>query len=275
MTSSGTDPRDPAAGGRPPAWPFGEVRAQEGAPPAGRAGGAAGEDRDASPARRSPAPEPEPAAGRPERRTPPVWLLVLGALVLVGAVVGGVLLLGDRGGDPAVAPEPETVTLPLPTPTVEPVARAAGTAFSDALPSTVLAYALSELAEDPAGLQAGAVEAYRLAYTDGAASVVLLAAQWETPEEASAAYAVAVEAQTAAAAQAGAGDGAEEGSEDEASTDTEEGAVTTTDGAEAGRYTIVPRGDGTATLTWWNGTAVLQLDGPTDDVRDLFAAFPL
>lgn len=238
--------------------------------PAGRPGQAAGTAAGAAPGTGA---EPGPGSSSGRRR-PPVWALVAAAVVLVGVVVAAVVLLGNRDGDAGPAPEAEVVTLPVPTPTVEAIPREGGTAFSQALPSTVLAHALSEVGEHVPFLTGGAVEAYRYVYTDGAAPVVLLAGQWETPEEASAVYAALVQAQTAAAAEAGAadaGDGEEGGSE----TDLQEGPVTTTDGAETGRYTLVPRPDGTGSVTWWNGTVVLQLDGPTEELLDLFTAFPL
>lgn len=287
MTSSGDDPRGAAGEGRQ-GWPFGTGEAA--GTPTGRTptGGAAGPATGApttatagtsgtagtvTGARPAPA---RTSGARTGRRRPPVWVLVVAAVVLVGLVVGAVLWFGDRGADGDV-PEAGTVTLPVPTPTVEPIAYEPPTAFAAALPTTVLAHALSEAGEQVSLLVGGAVEGYRLVYTDGATPVTLLAGQWETPEEASATYAALVQAQTAAVAAGGAGDAGdgEEGGEGAASTDVQEGPVTTVDGTETGRFTLVPRGDGTGTLTWWNGTAVLQLDGPAEELRDLFTAFPL
>lgn len=277
MTSSGT-----GAGGGRQDWPFGPVNGDADAAPRTTAprttasSGAPARPGTASSSAGGARPTGTEPTASPKGRRPPVWVLVLLGLVVVGAVVAAVLLLNGRDGGQAAAPDPEVVTLPLPTPTVQPIPREGATAFASALPSTVLAYALAEAGEHPPFLTAGALEAYRYVYTDGATSVVLLAGQWETPEEASAAYAATVQAQTGAVAATGAGD-AGDGEEEDAdtSTDTEEGAVTTTDGTETGRWTLVPRGDGTATLTWWNGTAMLQLDGPVDVVPDLFAAFTL
>ncbi|WP_199423415.1 hypothetical protein [Actinotalea solisilvae] len=282
MTSSGSDPR--GAGDRQD-WPFGPVgdrtTAASGPDPRPASGARPGVGTaPAAPAtatsagRASSTPATPAASTPPGRRRPPVWALVAAAVVLVGVVVAAVLLLGDRGGEAGPAPEAEVVTLPVPTPTVEAIPREGGTAFSQALPSTVLAHALSEVGEHVPFLTSGAIEAYRYVYTDGAAPVVLTAGQWETPEEASGVYAALVQAQTAAAAEAGAAD-AGDGEEGESATDLQEGPVTTTDGAETGRYTLVPRPDGTGTVTWWNGTAVLQLDGPTEELLDLFTAFPL
>lgn len=253
MTSSGSDPRvveAPGGQGRP----FGSGAGQAGGSPArGAAGGTPGAGTEAT-------------GTTQRRRRPPVWVLVLAALLVVGAAVAGVLLLGGRGAEVAT-PEAETVTLPVPTTTVEPAPYDAPTAFAAAMPATVRAHALSEAVEHVPLLTAGAIEGYRLVYTDGTTPVTLLAGQWETPEEASAAYAAMVAAQTAAVAAAG-GDAGE-------ATEVQEGPVTTADGTETGRYTLVPRADGTGTLTWWNGTAVLQLEGPAAALPDLFAAFPI
>lgn len=273
MTSSGDGPRGGTGGGRQD-WPFGPVTGDPAGAPGSQTPHRPGTASSSGRAQTGGAPD-EPAAAR---RRPPLWVLIGAAVLVVGGVVAGVLLLGDRGGDQPV-PEAEVVTLPVPTPTVEPIAHEGGTAFAAALPATVLAHALSEAGEHLPLLAAGALEGYRYVYTDGATPVTLLAGQWETPEEASARYAAMVQEQTAAVAAAGgsdAGDGAEEGAEgDAASTDTNEGPVTTVDGTETGRYTLVPRTDGTGALTWWNGTAVLQLDGPTEELLDLFTAFPL
>ncbi|MBX9244590.1 hypothetical protein ICW40_07180 [Actinotalea ferrariae] len=286
MTSSADGPRGGAGGGRQD-WPFGPVTGDPAGAPgsqaAGRPGIGTGSTSERSQTGRAPhegsggtgarTPDEPPAA----QRRPPLWVLIGAAVLVVGGVVAGVLLLGDRGGNQTV-PEADVVTLPVPTPTVEPIAHEGGTAFAAALPATVLAHALSEAGEHLPLLSAGALEGYRHVYTDGATSVTLLAGQWETPEEASARYTAMVQEQTAAVAAAGgsdAGDGAEEAEGDAASTDTTEGPVTTVDGTETGRYTLVPRTDGTGTLTWWNGTAVLQLDGPTEELLDLFTAFPL
>ena len=47
------------------------------------------------------------------------------------------------------------------------------------------------------------------------------------------------------------------------------------DGQQVGRYLLMPRADGTASLYWTNQTVLLQLEGPLEQLRDLFTAFPL
>jgi len=187
-------------------------------------------------------------------------LIVAGLLVAALGVVA-VLALSNRGG--GVVPEAEVITLPVPTPTIEPVVRTPGTAFADALPSTVLQYALTELAPEPAVLAVGALEGYRLVYSDGGAvTLVATAGQWATVEAATTAAAAAVAAQVATAA---AGEGAEP---------VTEGAVLV-EGTEVGRYTLVPRADGTGAITWTNQSVVLQVDGPVDQLIDVHTAFAL
>ena len=192
------------------------------------------------------------------RRRPPVWLLVLVGVLLVGLVVTAVLVLNRA---PAAEPEvlePEVVTLTLPTPTIEPVAREAGTALFESLPSTVLGYALTEAGAHPPLVAAGALEAHRMVYSDGGAtSLTLVVGQWATPEAAAAAYQAGVAAYTATSP-----------------TDVEEGGVLV-DGAEMGRYTLVPRADGTGSLTWTNGTVMLDVTGPAAALRDFHTAFTL
>jgi hypothetical protein len=201
----------------------------------------------------------------------PIWLLVAGGVLLVAIAAAVALAMNNRGGGPV--PEAEVVTLPVPTPTVEPIAREDGSAFYDALPSTVLAFALSESGEAPDLLAAGALEAWTVGYTDGAATLTVRAGQWATAEAATAAYQGMVAAAVAeAGATADAGDAAEPSAS--ASAEPEEGAVLV-DGAEVGRYTLVPRADGSAAVVWSNGTAVLRGDGPLDALRDVYAAFPL
>lgn len=214
------------------------------------------------------------------RRRPPVWLLALVGVLVVGLVVVVVLVL-NRGS----APEPEVleaevVTLAPPTPTIEPIAREAGSALFESLPSTVLGYALTEAGTHPPLITAGALEAYRMVYSDGGATTVaLVVGQWATPEAAVTAYQATVAAQTAEAAAAGTGDAGEgEGDAGEggeaAVTDVEEGPVLV-DGTEVGRYTLVPRPDGSGTLTWTNGTVMLDVAGPAAALRDFHTAYTL
>ena len=194
------------------------------------------------------------------RRRPPVWLLALLALLVVGAVVAGVLLSRDApaAAPAASAPPAEVVTLPYPTPTIAPVAEPTGTPFLDALPATVLAYALTEQAAEPALLASGALEGHRLVYGDGGGTTLTLrAGQWQDAAAAEVVLDAAIAAVVPAADPA-----PEQGTVDAA-------------GALVGRSLLLPRADGTATVWWTNGTALLQLDGPVDAVRDVFTGFPL
>jgi hypothetical protein len=156
---------------------------------------------------------------------------------------------------------PETVVLPSPTPTIAPVARQPVSAFADSLPSSVLGFALTSLAEHPPLLVAGAVEGYRLDYADGGGgTLVVTAGQWETDAEAAAALATAT---------AAAGTGA---------VPVTDGGPTsgevTVGGAVVGTWTLTQAPDGTGTVTWSNGTVVLQATGPAEVVRDVYAAYP-
>ena len=189
------------------------------------------------------------------RRQPPLWLWIAAGVLAVGVATVVALLLGNRGGGPV--PEAEVVTLPVPTPTVTAIAREPGTPFYDALPSEVLAFALSASADSPEMLAAGALEGYQLDYTDGTQQVVLQAGQWPTADEADAAYTALLAAIVP-----------------EGTTPGDTGPVQV-DGAKVGSYAKVTRADGTSTVLWSNGTAVLELDGPADAVPDLYTAFPL
>lgn len=189
------------------------------------------------------------------RRQPPLWLWIAAGTLAVGLATVLALLLGNRGGGPV--PEAEVVTLPVPTPTVSAIAREAGTTFYDALPSEVLTFALSASADSPEMVAAGALEGYQLEYTDGTRQVVLRAGQWPTADEADAAYAALL----ASIAPEGA-------------TPDDSGAVEV-DGTEVGSYAMVTHEDGTGTVVWSNGTAVMELEGPADALPDLYTAFPL
>ena len=185
----------------------------------------------------------------------PVWLYIVVGVLLVALAGTAALVLSNRGGSMA-QPEAEVVTLPVPTPTVDPIAREEGTAFAAALPSTVLAFAMSESAPTTELDALGPLEAYRLAYTDGSSTLGLLAAQWATPEEATTAY------ETLLAASPDA----------DAAPTTGEVEV---DGSGVGSYTMATLADGSGVLTWSNGTAVLQLSGPADELMAVYSGFTL
>lgn len=244
-------------------------------------------------------PDGDGATGRSGRGR--LWAVLAAVLVVVGVVVA-VLLVVNRPEAPEApepAPEAETVTLPVPTPTIEPVALPEGaSAFLQSMPQEVLAFALAEVAEEPGLLTEGAVEAYRLVYGDGAQQIVATAGQWRTPEAVAARFDEIVAAESEAAgvpveeagataddgtAEAG-GEGATEGATEGAESPDpdatpsvprlEQGAVQV-DGEQVGRFLQLTRTDGTGSLWWTNGTALLRLDGPGTALRDVYAAFPL
>lgn len=247
--------RHAAAAGEPPAL---DVQ-----PPAGeRPTGAAGAEH--------PNPEHARASSRPRWLVP----MVAAVVVLLAAVVVVAVLVNRGGAEPSVPPAASTVQLPSPTPTVEPVARDATTPFASALPTSVLQYALASSAANDSWLDAGAVEAYAETYTDGGSgSVEVLAGQFDTPEAA----AQFGQGLVTAAGQDDSGDplpSAAAGSDGTAPSLLDSGDVLV-QGASAGSYVVVDRGDGTGVAAWWNGTVVFQVTGPADDIADLYAAYPL
>ena len=189
--------------------------------------------------------------------------------LVVGAVVAVILVLSNRGGETPEAPPAQTVTLPVPTPTVAPIERQPGTAFQQALPATVLAYALKEEVADPDLALAGAVEGWKLTYTDGAQDVVLHAGQWRDAASADAAFQQVVAANPLPAA-----DAAATATPAADQPQPEQGAVEV-GGKQVGSFLFLPKPDGTATLWWTNTTAMLRLEGPATALRDVYAAFPL
>lgn len=221
-------------------------------------------------------------------RRPPVWLWIVAGVLAVGIAGTATLLMVNRGGS-TVPVEAEVVTLPVPTPTVSPVEREPGSAFFDALPSEVLAFALAETGEAPELVASGALEAYTFRYTDGSQEISVLAGQWPTAEEADEVYARLAEAAVAGAALPTATPTPTEEATEEADDDAmdgetasatasaspvEEGPVLV-DGTEVGRYTMTSRADGTGLVVWTNETAVLTASGPLAELRDVYAAFPL
>ena len=220
------------------------------------------------------------------RRRPPLWLLILVGVVVVGAVVAAVLMLTKREPE-AETLDPETVTLPVETPTVDPIAREEGTAFQNALPSTVLAFALTEIVEHEPWLASGAVESWRLTYTDGTDTIVVYAGQWPDATGSEAMFDQVLAANPAEAEATEPTEPAEDtATEDTATEDTEEDATATTpapvlereegvvevDGQQVGRFLFLPRPDGTGSIYWTNTTVFIQVDGPADVLRDVFAA---
>lgn len=193
--------------------------------------------------------EPEPGSNR--RRD-----------LIIAAAIGGIVVIGGAAAAlsgvfdapvPLPTPTASTITLASPTPTIAPVERQPISTFADALPSTVLDLALTAIAPQPTLVAANALEGYRLDYSDGGSVAVALdAGQWETPEEAVAAY-----APLAAATPA-----------------TDSGSVDV-GGAPVGSWTFSEAEDGTGTMTWTNGTALFQATGPAETVKSFYEAFPL
>ncbi len=212
------------------------------------------------PTRRPPGTE---SAGTPQvprmpsgRRGQPRRLVLIAiAVVVVIIAVAAWLVVGGRG-----APAATTTTLhvPSPTPTLSPASRP-DTPFAATLPTTVLQYALTSSGDNGEWTAAGALEAYLDEFSDGGSGTLTLrSGQWATRDEAQTAFA----AFTAGAAP------------------LEGGSLKPTgtvfvDDADVGSYLVADAGEGNATVTWSNSTAVLQLTGPVDEVERAYQAFPL
>ncbi len=202
----------------------------------------------------------------------PRWLLpvALGAAVIVVAAVVVGIILSQPGSTPVPATQPApvvtTVHLPVPTPTVQPSARATGTAFTAALPASVLQYAYGS--SQPAGdwLAAGALEASADTYTDGGSGKLTVQAGQFPTAEAATAFAATLTAALPTAAPTPAATGAP------ALPKTGQVAVA---GTVTGSYTIVDGGDGTGIAVWTNGTAVFRLVAPLADIVNAYGAYPL
>lgn len=196
------------------------------------------------------------------RRSPTVYRrrrLVVGVLALLvlvsllafaGLVWPGFLHAEEPDPVPTV-----TVTASPPTPSVKPMRRPDGeTAFQEALPSAVLQFALSGLTETDAAEESEATEGWKATYTDGAdLRVVVTAVQWPSADEAT----TSAEALVKAAGEA-----------------RKSGDVKVGDDV-VGQYALTPADGGRRTMTWRNGTAVLQAKGPAEVVEEFYRAFPL
>lgn len=173
------------------------------------------------------------------------WTAVVLAAVLAGC--------GSDGGSP------DPVVLPTPTPTVEPADRDRTTAFQQALPDAVLAFAVAAQ-QDAAELRAvGAVEAYTLTYTDGQVEVTVRTGQWRTPAEAGAVLAGIL--------------GEPLPGDDEEPAVVRDETVVVGD-AEAGRV-VVRAGAEVARAVWTNGATLFQVDGPAVVVPAFYDAYPM
>lgn len=194
-----------------------------------------------------------PGPSRARRRRVPPWVLPTALLSLVLAGMALVLVAGGFLSPPA--PQPAPVVLPVPTPTVAPHARERVTPFQRALPDAVLAFAVAGQEEDLPLRDAGAVEAYRLRYTDGAREVTLRAAQWRGVDG-------AMEAMRELMPPVG------------AAAELLREEPVRVGGREAGRL-LLWREDGTASALWTNGGTLFALTGSADVVPTLYDAFPM
>ncbi len=238
-------------------------------------------------------------AGQRRRSGPPIWLFIVAGVLVIALAVVLVIVLGNRGGEPEPLPA-ETTTLDPPTPTIEPMTREPGTAFYDALPSEVLQYALTESAPDETWFPDAALEGYRLVYSDGGGTeLVVLTAQWRDAEGAQEVFDRLTADQPPVGTEVGGASGstgddaaaddetadgaaAEEATDDEATTDdgdaappTVQGGSVQVDGTDVGEYLIVPHADGSGTAWWTNGTVLFQVDGPASALPDFYTAYPL
>lgn len=210
---------------------------------------------------------PRPGKGRPSGSSRPSAAVIQRRRIVVGSAAGAFVLLIVLltafvwPGYAQSEPEPTaTVTADPPEPTIEPSGRPKEqTAFLMAQPDTVLQLALRDAAAEKAWVDdANAIEAWALTYADAegddATTVEVHAGQWEDDDAAAGAYDALVKA---------AGD------------PTGEGEVTV--GEEtAGAYVVTPgSAEGTAVVTWRNGTAVVQATGPADLVEAFYSAYPL
>lgn len=213
---------------------------------------------------------PEPATERPATAGPshaddasrapwwrrvPVWAWVAGAAVVLGGGALGVLAAsGTFDPEPLPTPPAETITLAPPSPTVEPVERGIEpTAFSAALPDTVLDLALAEMTEGGIFDDADPLESYTLVLSDGGSrSVTVYAAQFQDVEATAAGWPELV------------------------ADEVEQGEVTA-DGTVVGEWVFaaVHSETGEPAILWRNSTALLLVTGEEQLVRDVFRAFPL
>lgn len=270
MSETGGPQPEPTPGARP-AW------VPTGATPAGPAPAGATPVPETGPTPTSPTPVPEtgptptsptPAAPQDGEAPPadkkprPAWLLPV-AIVAGVVVVGGIVaaIVASQGGDDAAAPAvTATVVAPSPTPTVAPAERPDPTAFTSALPASVMQYAFSTEAPADDWLAADALEAVTDTYTDGGTGTLVVdAGQFATAEQADAFAKTLLT-----------GDG---------TTNVEAGlpaaGEVTAGGEKVGTFVIQDAGDGTGVAVWTNGTSVFRLTTAVADVTNAYTAFPL
>jgi hypothetical protein len=211
--------------------------------------------------------QPDPAAQDPapaEKTARPAWLvpvaIVAGVVVVAGIVVAIVM---GQSGDETAAPQPiptPTIVRPVPTPAVTPAERPEPTAFTSALPASLLQYAFASEATKDSWAAAGAIEAVVDRYTDGAdGSLEVEAGQFATVKEATAFAKRALPKVV------------DVNSESEL---PQTGKVLAGDKA-VGAYTINDVGGGKGVAVWTNGTSVFRLTTAVADVVNAYNAYPL
>jgi len=209
------------------------------------------------------------------------WLLPLAlgvGVLVVAAIVVGIVVSRHHGGTTAAtqpAPVVTTVTAPVPTPTVQPSARATGSAFTAALPASVLQYAYVSSTPATDWLAAGALEAWTDTYSDGGTGkLTVQAGQFPTADAAKAFAATLTAALPTAAPSPAVTAAASATGATGAPTLPKTGQVSA-GGTVTGSYTIVDGGDGTGIAVWSNGTGVFRLVAPLADVVNAYGAYPL
>jgi len=223
---------------------------------------------------------------KPWWKRPLTWAIAGGVVVLAVIVV---MIVSSRGGSAAraVTLPASTVTLQQPTPTVSPSPLPAdATAFLKAQPTKVLSYALVS-AERDAAATSGAIESWRLGYSDGSSAAPLSVYAEQYADEPSAKAAIglyldptvlasATPAPTAAAASPSASATASASTSAAAVPPAapETGPVTVA-GQATGVYYFVQNSDKTETVVWVNGTALFVAKGPAGVMKAFFLAYPL
>ncbi len=183
-------------------------------------------------------------------------MLIAVAVAVLVAVAVTLLLTQQRDQAEPGSIETITVVLPPPTPEEDPIERDTSTALLEALPGSVLQYAVSEQSEAETMLELDALEGWRLTYSGGADEIVLQVGQWPTAEEAT------------DAATALLGEVPEEAM-------TERGDVAVADEVVGTMTTIVDAPDATTERTiWTNSTVVFVVEGPRDATRPFYDAYP-